>query len=182
MARVKLLKLNEMEPELRETFMRMEAHGFEVLNIYRVLAHSPELCMTFMRFANRILFKAKLDAKLRELAILRIAHLTKATYERVQHEDISRDLGISEKQIAGTKRWKGSRRFTPPEQAVLQYTDELTENIRAKKATFKRLKRFLSEQEIVELTLTIGMYNLVSRFLEALEVDVEPKRLRKARR
>jgi len=180
MARVKLLNLNEMDAELRETFMRMEAHGFELLNIYRVLAHSPELCQTFMRFANRILFKAKLDAKLRELAILRIAHLTKATYERVQHEAIARDVGIPQKQIDAIKRWKAAKRFTPPEQAVLQYTDELTKSIRAKKATFKRLKRFLSEQEIVELTLTVGMYNLVSRFLEGLEVDLEPKLLRKA--
>lgn len=180
MARVALLKLNDMDPELREVFVRMESHGFELLNIYRVLAHSPELCQTFMRFANRILFKSKLDAKLRELAILRIAHLTKATYERVQHEDIARGLGISDKHIAGLKRWKGSKRYSPIEQAVLQYTDELTEKIRAKNATFKRVRRFLNEQEIVELTLTIGMYNLVSRFLEGLEVDLEPKRLRKA--
>jgi len=180
MARVKLLDLNEMEPELREGFVKMEAHGFEVLNIYRALAHSPELCRTFMRFANRLLFKAKLDAKLRELAILRIAYLTKATYERVQHEDIARDVGIPDRQIESIKRWKGSRKFSAPEQAVLQYTDELTKSIRAKKPTFKRLQRFLGEQEIVELTLTIGMYNLVSRFLEGLEIDLERKRLRKA--
>jgi hypothetical protein len=42
------------------------------------------------------------------------------------------------------------------------------------------VRRFLNEQEIVELTLTVGTYNLVSRFLEGLEVDLEPKRLRKA--
>jgi 4-carboxymuconolactone decarboxylase len=180
MARVKLLSLDEMEPELRESFVKMEQAGFELLNIYRALAHSPELARTFMRFANRILFKAKLDAKLRELAILRIAHLTRATYERVQHEDIARQVGIPDKQIAEIKRWKASRRFAAPERAVLQYTDELTKNIRATTPTFKRVRGFLSEQEIVELTLTIGMYNLVSRFLEGLEVDLESKRLQKA--
>jgi AhpD family alkylhydroperoxidase len=180
MARVTLLKLNDMEPELREIFARMESHGFEMLNIYRVLAHSPELCHAFLRFANRILFKTKLDAKLRELVILRVAHLTKAKYELAQHVDIARGLGIPDKHIAGVRRWKGSQRYSPLEQAVLQYADELTENIRAKKATFKRVQRFLSEREIVELTLTIGMYNLVSRFLEGLEVDLDSKRLRKA--
>jgi len=180
MARVKLLTLHEMDPELRQMFEKMESHGFELLNIYRVLAHSPELCQSFMRFANRILFKAKLDAKLREVAILRVAHLTKATYERVQHEDIARRLGMPAKQIAGIQRWKTSKHFSAPEQAVLQYTDEVTTSIRAKKGTFKKLGKFLSPQEIVELTLTIGMYNLVSRFLEALEVDLESKRLNKA--
>jgi alkylhydroperoxidase family enzyme len=180
MARVKLLTLDEMQPELRTMFEKMEARGFELLNIYRVLAHSPELCQSFMRFANRILFKAKLDAKLREVAILRVAHLTRASYERVQHEDIARRLGMPDKQIDGIKRWKTTRHFSAPERAVLQYTDELTRSIRAKTATFKRLEKFLSPQEIVELTLTVGTYNLVSRFLEALEVDLESKRLGKA--
>jgi alkylhydroperoxidase family enzyme len=180
MARVKLLTLHEIEPELRERFEKMQTHGFEMLNIYRVLAHSPAACLAFMRLANRLLFHAKLDAKLRELAILRVAHLTQAAYERIQHEDIARGLGIPAKQIAGVKRWKGSKRFSAPERAVLQFTDELTRNVRAKKATFKKLQGFLSEQELVELTLTVGMYNFVSRFLEGLEVDLESKRLRKA--
>jgi 4-carboxymuconolactone decarboxylase len=61
---------------------------------------------------------------------------------------------------------------------VLAYADEVTEGVRAKKATFKRLGKFLSEQEIVELTLTIGFYGMVARFLEALEVDVDRKRFR----
>jgi AhpD family alkylhydroperoxidase len=129
-----------------------------------------------MRFGNRILFKAKLDAKLREVALLRVAHLTKAAYERQQHEEIARRLGMPAKQIAGVKRWKGSQAFSAAERAVLQYTDELTKHIRAKNGTFKKVRKFLSEQETVELTLTIGMYNLVSRFLEALEVDLENKR------
>ena len=180
MARVKLLTLDEMQPELRQMFEKMQAQGFELLNIYRALAHSPELCQSFMRFANRVLFKAKLDKRLREVAILRVAHLTRATYERVQHEYIARGLGMTDTLIAAVKRWKTARLFSPAERTVLQYTDELTLNIRARKATFQRLEKFLSPQEIVELTLTIGTYNLVSRFLEALQVDLEDKRLSKA--
>jgi 4-carboxymuconolactone decarboxylase len=180
MARVKLLSLKEIHPDLRPVYEKMESHGFPVLNIYRALAHSPELALGFMRFGNRILFKAKLDAKLREIAILRVAHLTKAAYERVQHEEIARRLGMPKQQIMGVKRWKTGKHFSVQERAVLQYTDELTKSIRAKNATFKNLRKFLSEQEIVELTLTIGMYNLVSRFLEALQIDLEDKRFNKA--
>ena len=64
---------------------------------------------------------------------------------------------------------------------MLQYTDEVTGQIRAKNSTYKKLQAFPSEREIVELTLTIGFYNMVSRFLESLEVDLDEKPLQKAK-
>jgi uncharacterized peroxidase-related enzyme len=179
MARVQLLDLQEMTPDLRETFRKMEANGFEILNINRAMAHAPEACRDFLRMANKLLFKSRLDPRLRELAILRVSRLTKARYEREQHETIARGLAMTDLQIDAVKKWQGSKHFDKREQAVLQYTDELTQEIRAKNSTFKKLQAFLSEREIVELTLTIGFYNMVSRFLEALEVDLDDKPLRK---
>jgi len=180
MARVKLLSLEEMDPELRAWFEKMQARGSEMLNIYRVFAHSPELCQTYMRFVNRVLFKMKLDVKLRELVILRVALLTKSSYEYGQHLEIARGAGVSEEQIKGLKRWKASKHFTSQERAVLQYTDELTAHVRPKPATFRKLKAFLPERELVELTLTVGNYGGLARFLEALQVELEDGRKAKA--
>jgi hypothetical protein len=56
---------------------------------------------------------------------------------------------------------------------VLRYTDEMTRNIAVSEGTFRNLKLYFSDKEIVELTLTIGgrgVYNCVSRFLMALDV------------
>jgi alkylhydroperoxidase family enzyme len=33
------------------------------------------------------------------------------------------------------------------------------------------VRQYFNEREMVELTATIGAYNMVSRFLEALQVD-----------
>jgi alkylhydroperoxidase family enzyme len=60
--------------------------------------------------------------------------------------------------------------MTPEQKAVLRYTDEMTRIIAVSEATFKDLKLYFSDKEIVELTLTIGAYNCVSRFLVALDV------------
>jgi 4-carboxymuconolactone decarboxylase len=181
MARVKLLSLEEMDPELRAWFEKMQSRGSEMLNIYRVLAHSPDLCQTYMRFVNRVLTRMKLDAKLRELVILRVAQLTRSTYEYGQHLEIARSAGVSEEQIKGIGRWKGSKHFSAREKAVLQYTDELTRNIRPQPASFRKLKAFLSERELVELTLTVGNYGGLARFLEALQVELEDARKGKAK-
>jgi AhpD family alkylhydroperoxidase len=179
MARVELLELKEMQPDLQETFRKLEANGYEILNINRAMAHAPEVCRDFIRLGSKLLFKSKLDPKLRELAILRVARLTKCRYEREQHEIIARRLAMPDLQIDAVKKWQGSKHFDKREQAVLQYTDEVTQEVRAKNSTYKKLQAFLSEREIVELTVVIGYYNLVARFLEALEVDLDEKPLQK---
>jgi alkylhydroperoxidase family enzyme len=179
MARVHLLDVKEMQPDLQDTFRKLEANGYEILNINRAMAHAPEPCRDFLRLGSKLLFKSRLDPKLRELAILRVARLTKAKYERAQHEIIARRLGMPDLQIEAVKKWEGSKHFDKREQAILQYTDEVTQEVRAKNSTYKKLQAFLNEREIVELTLTIGYYNMVSRFLEALEVDLDEKPLQK---
>ena len=56
---------------------------------------------------------------------------------------------------------------------MLQYTDEVAENIRVADETFAKVNAFLSDQEIVELTATIGYYGMVSRILESLQIELE---------
>src|SRR5690349_6157859 len=99
MARVHLMDLKEMQPDLQETFRKLEANGYSVLNINRAMAHAPELSRDFLRLGSKILFKSRLDPKLRELAILRVSRLTKCKYERMQHEIIARKLDMPDLQI-----------------------------------------------------------------------------------
>jgi alkylhydroperoxidase family enzyme len=42
---------------------------------------------------------------------------------------------------------------------------------------FDALADFLDQRQIVELTATVGTYNLVSRFLVALQIDVADRQL-----
>jgi alkylhydroperoxidase family enzyme len=58
--------------------------------------------------------------------------------------------------------------------AVISYAGEMTADARVSDATFDALASHLNEEEIVELTLVTGFYNLVSRTLNALQVDVDP--------
>jgi len=56
----------------------------------------------------------------------------------------------------------------------MRYTDDVVKNVRAGDATYKPLAEKLSLQEMQELTVTIGYYMMVSRFLETFDVDIEP--------
>jgi alkylhydroperoxidase family enzyme len=47
----------------------------------------------------------------------------------------------------------------------------MTNNLQVEDSTFSAVRSQFDDQEMVELTATVAFYNLVSRFLVALEVD-----------
>lgn len=173
MARVKFLMMEETDPAIKDMFRKMEENGFPILNLFKVIAHSPKIGQCFIRMGNAILFRGEISPILRELAILRVGKLNQANYEVTQHVPIALQAGVTQEQIDALANWESSPKFDEQERAVLYYTDEVTQNIRVKDDTFAKLRGFLNEQKIVELTLTIGYYAMVCRLLEALQIELE---------
>lgn len=143
------------------------------LNIFRMLGHSGEMLDGFVRLGNQILAFSKLDPVLREIAIVRVGVLSKAKYEVFQHERISRQVGMSEEKIAAIHEGPEAAAFNDLEKKVMRFTDDVVKNVRAGDATWKPLAEVFSHQEMQELTITIGYYMMVSRFLETFDVDIE---------
>ncbi len=172
MARLPLLPLEEM-PEKTRNMITGGKSKLKGLNINKMMAHAENSVRHFMRLGNSLLTQAKLDARLRELAILRIATLCRSRYEWYQHEILAREVGVPEEQIEAVKQGPDSPVFNDLERAVLRYTDEVTLNVKSSDEVFNELAKSLDNRELVELTLTIGFYNLVARFLENTEVEIE---------
>ena len=144
------------------------------LNIYRMLAHSENGLKGFTRMGNALLHRCELDPGLRELAIVRVGRLSRAAYEVFQHERIAREAGVAEEKIAALRDATiEAAAFTDQEKAVLRFTDDVVRNVKATDRTLKAVQAFLSPGALVELTLTIGYYMMVCRFLETLGVDGE---------
>jgi alkylhydroperoxidase family enzyme len=70
--------------------------------------------------------------------------------------------------------WRPSKLFSEPQRALLAYTDAMTREIDVPDNVFADLGKYFSERQTVELTMLIGAYNLLTRFLKALKVDPEP--------
>jgi 4-carboxymuconolactone decarboxylase len=144
------------------------------LNIYRMLAHSEVGLKGFVRMGNALLHRGELDPALRELAILRVGRLSRAAYEVFQHERIAREVGVTDDKIAALRDATiEAPAFTDQEKAVLRFTDDVVRNVRASDKTLKAVEAFLSRGALVELTLTVGYYMMVCRFLETTGVDGE---------
>jgi alkylhydroperoxidase family enzyme len=143
------------------------------LNIFRMLGHGGDLIVPFSRMGTHLLNFTSLDPVLREIAIVRVGVLSKAGYEVYQHEAISRRIGMSDSIIAGIHEGPGADVFDEAQREVMAFTDDLVANVRACDATFKPVRARLGDQALQELTMTVGYYMMVSRFLETFDVDIE---------
>jgi alkylhydroperoxidase family enzyme len=143
------------------------------LNIFRMLAGGEGLLRAFARFGNYLLFHTKLDPVLREIAILRVGALCDSAYEVHQHTRMGRDIGMSDDLLAGIRSGPGAPVFSDLQRLVMRYTDDVVTHVRASDTTFDPLHAVLSEQELQELTITIGFYMLVSRYLETFDIEIE---------
>lgn len=131
-----------------------------------VLLHSPELADGWNGLLGAIRDRLALPAAVRELVILRIAVLNRAPYEWAAHEPLA---GLDEARLAALRT--GDRApFDRRERAVLAYTDAMTRDVEVSPEVFAAVREFFGDAELVELTGTIAAYNMVSRFLVALEV------------
>ena len=173
MARVPMLTNEQAPPEIREMFQKIEARGFRVINLFRVMAHSPKVGIYFLRLGNAILFKGAVPTNLRELAILRVGQINGAHYEYSQHVPIALREGVRQDQIDSMAKWENSAHFNEQEKAILRYTDEVTKNVRVKDETFAAVRRFLNEEGMVELTTTIGFYGMACRILEVFQIELD---------
>ena len=173
MARLPFVDKERAAPEVRELFQKMSDRGVKIVNVYRVMANSPAAFPPFMRFGNAILQRVALDPKLRELTVLRVATLTGCQYEWQQHEEVALEFGVTPAQVAGIANWEESAAFDQRERAVLRYVDAVTRDVAVDDETFAGVRQLCNDAELVELTLTIGFYGMLARFLVPMQVDLE---------
>lgn len=155
--------------ETRALETRILAARGEITKLYRVLLNSPAVCAGWEQFLTVIRQNTGLAPRLRELIILRIAILNRAPYEFTAHIPHARKAGIAEAEMEAVRTGTFSD-LDALDQLVLAYTDAMTRDIQVPDILFSRVKAAFDPQGLVELTATIAAYNMVSRFLAALDV------------
>lgn len=147
--------------------------GLPRLNIFRMLAGSGPSFVPFMSLINAYLNEGILDAELRELVILRVGHICGSAYELHQHIRVSRNLGLSEKRIGAANGKLPSPEFTEAENAALALADDLVARVKADRTLFEKARQHLGDSGVQELVIVVGVYLLVCRYLETLEIEIE---------
>jgi alkylhydroperoxidase family enzyme len=175
MARVKLLQPEDLpdHPALVER-IRKGRRG-NVINVYKVLLHSPDIASVWMDLVNAVRWKTDLDGRLREIVIIRVGYLNRCAYVVKQHvPELSVPEGLSKEESDALADWREANFFNARERAALAYTDAVTRDVDVPDAVVAELKKHFNERQIVELTVLIGAYNMHTRLGQALQIDPEP--------
>jgi alkylhydroperoxidase family enzyme len=162
--------------ELVDNIRARRANG-HLLNLDRMLLHSPAFAEGWNAMFGAIRGQLSLDPKLRELAIMYIGVLNDADYEWAQHEGVYVEVGGTAEQMESLKTPDSalgdSENFDESELATLALTYEMTRNLVVTDTTMRRVRALLPDSELVELVGTIAGYNMVSRFVIATGVALE---------
>ncbi|CBY02347.1 hypothetical protein IAQ61_006932 [Plenodomus lingam] len=144
------------------------------------LLHNPRVADGWNSFIGAIRTQTSVAVQLKELAISRVAVLNHAVHEWDVHAALARKAGVSKEALQtvfdlevvgqGMVRAAGVEGLSGDEYAVLCLTDQMTVGVRVEEAVMERVKELLGDRQTVELTATIAAYNMVSRFLVALDV------------
>ena len=105
-------------------------------NILSTFVNHPDLTKAFLQFNVHLLFSSTLPPRLRELAILRVAHHTDSKYEWMQHVKLGMREGLTEEEIAGVQRGEAADAF---DRTVLAAADELLDTYELSDATWSAL-------------------------------------------
>jgi AhpD family alkylhydroperoxidase len=177
MARLPYADLSTLEdPAARALVDRIVAERGSVLHLYQMLLHSPPLAEGWLAYLTAVRQRLALPGALRELIIMRVAHLNGAPYEAAQHAPIALQEGLTPAQLAALESGGDLAALDDTQQALVALTDAMTRQIHFDAAIVQRVRELLGERQAVEAVATCAAYNMVSRFLEALRIDVEDPR------
>jgi alkylhydroperoxidase family enzyme len=164
---------------LEESVSRAEEVGvvpkIAELNVFRTLLHHPRVAKVVNDLLMMLLFDGnKLDARLRELLIMRIGWHTNCDYEWTQHWHIALKFGLTEDELEAVKDWRNADCFSDADKAVLAATDETLDDGKISDATWAACEATLKEPEIIiELNVAIGAWRLISQFARSANLELE---------
>jgi alkylhydroperoxidase family enzyme len=170
-ARIAMLSIDEAKKVAADLEVPVQ---IAELNVFRVLLRNPPVAKRVNDLLLTLLFRGKLEARLRELVIMRLGWTTRSNYEWTQHWRIALELGVSEQDLLAVREWQGSECFSEADQAVLQATDETVQNGFISSETWSRCERHVGGvEELLELVAAIGTWRMISGILRSLEIPLE---------
>jgi 4-carboxymuconolactone decarboxylase len=137
--------------------------------VLELFAHHVPLSESFMTFTDLMISEgSKLEPRLRELAILRVAWRTGSGYEWTQHRRIGGDEGLGEAQLLAVEEGPGAAVWTPQERAVVAAADEMIDHHGVGDETWAALTSSFEEGALFELLFVVGGYLCLSVVLNSI--------------
>jgi len=158
----------ELSDEIREKLSALPP-----LNVFRLMAAAPASFNAFLDIAVSILFESELDARKREIAVLRVAHTTGSNYEWVQHVSVAKQCGVTEEEIEQIGVNTEVSGLDEEGNLLCRVADEISNDIRLSDDALEQVLDRFGQRQTAELILCCSYFNMLSRVLESSRLPLE---------
>ncbi|HXE76530.1 MAG TPA: carboxymuconolactone decarboxylase family protein [Candidatus Xenobia bacterium] len=177
MPRIRPIPKDRSAVILRNLYDALEHRFGTTPNLFKTMAHRPELLLTFSNVHKELWTGGVLDPRTKALAALRTAGVNGCRYALALNAPFARSAGLSAEQMAALERddWQSAGSFDEKDAAVLRLAEKLT---RAPASVTDEdiadLKKWFGDAHLVELHILVGAENLLQRMALALQVEADP--------
>lgn len=138
-----------------------------------VMLRHPVATKAFLAFNNHVAVGNSLSKRVKELLILRISWLRGSEYEYQQHLVLGRRYGLTEAEIERLQQGPDAPGWDALDTDLLRAVDELLADARIGTATWARLSRQMSTEQLIDLIYTVGCYEIAAMMFKTLGAQVE---------
>jgi uncharacterized peroxidase-related enzyme len=169
MARITLIEPEKASAEVKEIYEK--TFKGKPITFHKALAHRAALLSNFPGFYVNV--GKSLDRKLYEAVYLRTSIINGCYYCTQHHIKGSKGVGLTAEQMKALQVGNYSG-FGAGEQAALKYSEKLTRKPdSATDADFAELKKYFSDEQIIDLHMLTGLANLTNRVTGPLNLELE---------
>jgi alkylhydroperoxidase family enzyme len=171
--RIKPLPESQANAEAMKLINSRRKPDGTVMNLYTTLANHPKMGERWLTFASYILRESTLPARDREILILRIGWLCRSEYEFAQHTRVGKSAGLKDEEIKRITLGANASGWDPFDATLIRAADELHADAFITDATWNALAKRYNQQQLMDVVMTVGNYNLVSMLLNTFGVQLE---------
>jgi uncharacterized peroxidase-related enzyme len=176
MARVRDIAADELSPDLARIYEEFVGSYGPFRNQVAVFAHVPAALRHLMPMLVELREAATLPKRYLELAIVAVSQVNACDYCVAHHKPFLAVEGVSSAGVDRLLDYRDHPELNEIDRLVVEYAIAATERPnRLPEAMFARLRRHLTEPQIVELTLRITLCGFFNKFNDALRIEEEPE-------
>jgi 4-carboxymuconolactone decarboxylase len=170
MSRIPLATADQQPEEIRQWMARRGN-----LNVFRLLANAPHVFAGWTQMVDELFDSPTFNLRMREVIILRVAHLQDSRYELAQHTGIARSAGLNEQQINAIigKGDLDAAGFSRTERAALDVTTELCNTHQLSESSFAAAHAVFGDEAFTELLMILSCYYGLALVLNSADLDID---------
>lgn len=158
---------------LEETFAKVKRiDNADIPSIFGIMFKHPGLYRAQLQLGNELGRDGCIPPRERELAVLRVAWLSRTPYEWGQHLVYGKQAGLTDEEVERVTQGSDAPGWSEFDKAVVRAAEELVGDYAISDDTWEILAKRWSEPQLMELPGLVGQYVMAAMVFNTMRFDL----------